>query len=178
MNTISLDSVETNGDFRKLVNDQDLFFTFNYTDTLEEVYGIQEDNICHIHGKQNEEIFFGHGNFEDYTGSCIEKHIGTQDSLSKIYDQLRKRTDEALDNNLDFFYSLEEADINKIYSYGFSFSEVDMVYLQEICNQVNTKNMIWYFNNFDVSKHNKYKDVLRKCGYTGAFNTFHIKLNK
>ncbi|WHX59890.1 bacteriophage abortive infection AbiH family protein [Peribacillus frigoritolerans] len=174
INTINLDSVETKRDFQKLVNDQGCFLTFNYTETLEEVYGIQEDSICHIHGKQNEEIFFGHGNFEDYTERYMQKHIGSQDSLSKINRQLRKRTDKALDNNSDFFYSLEKAGIKKIYSYGFSFSKVDMVYLKKICNQINTKNSIWYFNDFDVSNHNKFKDVLRKCGYKGSFNTFHI----
>lgn len=174
INTIDLDSVETKEDFRKLVNVQDRFLTFNYTETLEEVYGIKEDKICYIHGKQNEEIFFGHGNFEEYTERYMLKHIGSQDSLSKINHQLRKRTDEALENNFEFFYSLEEADIKKIYSYGFSFSKVDMVYLKEICNHINTKNCIWYFNDFDTTNHNKYKDVLRKCGYKGVFNTFHI----
>jgi hypothetical protein len=174
INTIDLISVIPKEEFRNLISIQDYFLTFNYTETLEEVYKIHQDNICHIHGKQNEEIFFGHGNFEDYTERYMQKYIGSQDSLSKINQQLRKRTDEALENNLDFFNSLEEADIKEIYSYGFSFSKVDMVYLKEICNRINTEDSIWYFNDYDALDHNKYKEVLRKCGYKGAFNTFHI----
>lgn len=174
INTINLDSVEAKEDFRKLLNVQDRFLTFNYTETLEEVFGIEEDNICHIHGKQYEEIFFGHGNTEDRSDYHMQKYIGSQDGLSDVNQQLRKKTEIALKNNLDFFDDLEEADIKELYSYGFSFSKVDNVYLKEICKRINTNNSIWYFNDFDALNHNKYKDTLRKCGYRGAFDIFHI----
>ena len=174
INTINLDSAKPKEEFQKLVNNQDYFLTFNYTETLEKLYEIKEDNICHIHGKQNTEIFFGHGNLNDYTEYYMQNHIGSEDSLNNINDQLRKKTDIALENNQEFFDNLEEVDIKEVYSYGFSFSEVDEIYLEEICNRTNTENVIWYFNDYDADKHYKYKQVLKGCGYKGSFDTFNI----
>lgn len=174
INTINLDSAEFKEYFQKLVNVQDRFLTFNYTETFEEVYEIQEDNVCHIHGKQYEEIFFGHGNVEDRWEYHMQQHIGSQDGLNKINEQLRKSTGRALENNIEFFEDLEEADIKEIYSYGFSFGEVDNIYLEEICARINTENAIWYFNDYDVSEHVEYQETLCECGFKGAFDTFHI----
>lgn len=36
---------------------------FNYTDTLEKIYG--EKSVFHIHGNQHSSIIFGHGNYVD-----------------------------------------------------------------------------------------------------------------
>ncbi|NTW72695.1 MAG: hypothetical protein HGA49_10720 [Eubacteriaceae bacterium] len=52
-------------DFKKLIdNKNDLFLTFNYTLTLENLYDAK--NVCHIHGRQCEKILFGHGNYKDF----------------------------------------------------------------------------------------------------------------
>lgn len=178
INTINISSVEPSGDFQMLLSDNDKFLTFNYTETLEEVYGVKEENICHIHGKQNEEIFFGHGNSKDYTDYFQKNHIGSEDNLTLIHKKLRKKTEVALEKNLDFFTNLENLEnleIGEIYSNGFSFSEVDEVYLVEICNRINTENIVWYFNDYDnVSKRKGYEDILKKCGYKGTYDTFHI----
>jgi hypothetical protein len=171
---IKINSAKPKKDFIRLVEDEDQFLTFNYTDTLEEVYGIDDNNICHIHGKQNQEIFFGHGNTEDYYESYMQQNIGSENDLSNIDRQLRKRTDIALQKNNDFFINLEMLKINKIYSYGFSFSEVDKIYLEEICRQINTEKVIWYFNDYDISSVGKYMVLLKQCGFKGNFNVFHI----
>lgn len=54
-----------------------VFLNFNYTDTLEDVYDIDSDHICHIHGSchsDEKEIFFGHGEIEsiEATGAYLE----------------------------------------------------------------------------------------------------------
>ena len=40
-----------------------LYISFNYTDTLERVYGIEENKIVYIHGKasRGDELIYGHG---------------------------------------------------------------------------------------------------------------------
>jgi hypothetical protein len=174
VNAIDLNSIKQNRDFNKLVERQDQFLTFNYTETLEEVYNIKQSSICHIHGKQNEEIYFGHGNTEDYYEKYMQNYIGAESSLSEIDRQLRKRTEEALQKNLNFFKDLSKYRIDQIYSFGFSFSEVDSIYLEEICKQINTRNVTWYFNGYDIDYVADWSKLLRSIGYKGGFNTFHV----
>lgn len=175
VNTINVDLAKPKKGFQELVDTQDYFLTFNYTDTLQDVYGIEENNICHIHGRQFLEIFFGHGNTKDRTEDYMSDYIGAEDGLSEINRQLRKKVEKALENNLDFFDELEYAHIKEIYSYGFSFSKVDTIYLKEICKRINTENVTWYFNDHRAEEdHPKFKVVLRECGYKGFFSTFHV----
>lgn len=174
INTIKLVDVIPLASFGDLLEEQDQFLTFNYTDTLEHVYGISDENICHIHGYQHGEIYFGHGNTEDYTEVYMQSHVGSQYSLRQIDEQLRKRTEEALQSNIWFFSNLESLNIREVYSYGFSYSKVDEVYITEICNRLKTKNVTWYFNDYDIKNHDKYKAVLIQSGYEGVFSTFHI----
>ncbi|MBY6035777.1 bacteriophage abortive infection AbiH family protein [Fictibacillus nanhaiensis] len=174
VNSISIHSVSPKKDFIKLLKDEDQFLSFNYTETLEIVYDVSLVDICHIHGKQYEEIFFGHGNKEDYYDKYMQSHIGSQDGLSKIDEQLKKKTEKALEENLDFFKSIRGANITNIYSYGFSFNEVDAIYFMEICKSINTENVTWYFNDFDKFNVEKYMEYLKCCGFKGVFKTFHI----
>ncbi|ADU28501.1 bacteriophage abortive infection AbiH family protein [Evansella cellulosilytica] len=175
VNSISLHSASPKSDFIKLLKDKEQFLSFNYTETLEIVYNISPENICHIHGKQTEEIYFGHGSKEDYYERYMQSHIGSQDGLSNIDEQLRKKTEKALEENLDFFESLRDANITNIYSYGFSFNEVDAIYFVEICKRINTKKVTWSFNDYDKANIEKYMEFLRSCGFKGDFKTFHIR---
>ncbi|TKI48248.1 bacteriophage abortive infection AbiH family protein [Lysinibacillus tabacifolii] len=176
VNSISLDSVEPKLDFEKLIIKDDLFLTFNYTETLQEVYDISEDNICHIHGRQGEEIFFGHGNTQYYYEAYMQSHIGSESSLTEIDNQLRKQTQVALENNLVFFEQIESENINEIYSYGFSFSDVDAIYMEEIFRRINTENVIWYLNDYDKEIIGSQITSLKDLGFKGHFNTFSIKI--
>lgn len=174
VDSIKISSVNPKEDFMSLVKDRDQFITFNYTDTLEEVYGIDESNICHIHGRQGEEIYFGHGNSEDNYETYMQRNIGSENGLSHIDRQLKKETEIAIEMNSDFFCDLEELNIEKIYSYGFSFSVVDKIYLEEICRLIKTEEVIWYFNDYDLTLIKEYKKILMRCGFKGSFNTFYI----
>lgn len=101
-------------DFLKLIDEQDLFLTFNYTDTLEKIYKVSKDRICYIHGKQNEEIYFGHGNTDDKTDYYMENYIESENGLVEIHEQLRKKTKIALKNKIHFFENLTYLNINEI----------------------------------------------------------------
>lgn len=172
--TLDIHCAKAKKDFLKLIGQQDLFLTFNYTNTLEEIYNISKDRICYIHGKQNEDIFFGHGDTDDNTDYYMTNYTGSENDLTSIHDQLRKRTDIALKRKLKFFEKVEYANINEIYSYGFSFSEVDMIYLKEICKRTDTEEITWYFNDFDEGNHKIYMETLIECGFKGDFATFNI----
>lgn len=170
--TININTHPKKG-FKNLINkDIDLFLTFNYTETLQKVYKVK--NVCHIHGKQGDEILFGHGNDIEFHQSSVRSYMGSEDAWSEIHWNLRKNTESALKRHKHFFNKID-SNIKKIYSCGFSFSKVDLIYIKEICGRLTNKNMKWFLNDFDKIKHERYKKVLRECGYVGEFDSFSIK---
>ncbi|KGO13684.1 hypothetical protein NZ45_11700 [Clostridium botulinum] len=169
VNTIDIDNCALKHKFLDLINvEKDIFLTFNYTTVLEDIYYAK--NVFHIHGIQGGYIIIGHGeereNFEN-------KYIGSEHSLQQIHENLKKKTNEIIKTSI--FFKMEFSDIDEIYSYGFSFSKVDMPYIEEICNKVNTKNVTWYLNDYgpDETREN-YKKIIRKCGFLGEFKLFNV----
>jgi len=102
------------------------FFTFNYIRTLERVYGISENDICHIHGVsqgtedlnnfESEDLVFGHGK------KAYDTNV--TNIVNTAYNITKKPVNQCILKNQSFFEKLE--DITDIYSYGFSFGDVDM----------------------------------------------------
>lgn len=164
--------------FRKLINPQnDLFLNFNYTTTLQDLYGIQK--VCHIHGTVNEKIYFGHGKIKCPYEEYEKNWFGAESSLESLHSHLRKNTAEAFKNHIDFFKELRYI-ANKftldIYSYGFSFSDVDEYYLRIICKLIDTKHICFYMNDFDnVLKREKFAKKLVACGFKGQVLSFHVE---
>lgn len=59
----SIDITSVKPIFKRINAKDNYFFTFNYTDVLEDVYNIPIDRICHIHGSATDEsVMMGHGN--------------------------------------------------------------------------------------------------------------------
>ena len=170
--TININSAKLKNDFKALINThQDFFLSFNYTLTLEQLYDVT--NICHIHGMQGEKLYFGHGNTEDYYDEYISKYTGSESSMSNLQNSLRKDTQQALQENSHFFSNLSSVD--KIYSYGFSFADVDLIYIKEICKKIDTKRVIWLLNDFDSEEiRTTYIEKIRRCGFQGDFDTYYI----
>ncbi|MFA5449087.1 MAG: bacteriophage abortive infection AbiH family protein [Clostridia bacterium] len=160
--------------FKKLIDkENDLFLNFNYTSTLQTIYGTK--NVVHIHGKQGEEIFFGHGERMEYDEDNFAykcgKYFGAD--LNGLHNALRKKTEDAFFIHHQFFKGLKNAEIDSIYSMGFSFSDIDMVYLERICECIDTKGMTWYLNDFNsVAERNQFIKKIKDCGYEGLFDTF------
>ncbi|WP_139490059.1 bacteriophage abortive infection AbiH family protein [Brevibacillus dissolubilis] len=173
INTIEINEATRKDDFASLINkESDLFLTFNYTNTLEILYGAK--NVCHIHGKQGGSLLLGHGNDTDNSEENMGRYTGSENALQEIQDSLRKNTAGAIKKHQDFFDNLS-SDVDKIYSYGFSFSKVDQIYIIEICKRLKTTDVIWYLNDFDnIDQREQYKDVIRSCGFKGHFSTYHI----
>lgn len=148
---------------------KDHFLSFNYTDTLETVY--HAINVCHIHGKRGGDLIVGHGESkrklvrDDETGYVD----ATEEALYEIHEKLRKDTARILNTHKAFFYGL--AGIANVYSYGFSYSDVDMPYIAEICKRL-SKDSTWHFNDYDSPRHPEYHDKVRKCGFGGKFSSF------
>ena len=117
-----------------------LFLNFNYTDTLELLYGIE--NVYYMHGNKYQEIILGHKEDADFSN--------LDDNMFKI--TLKKLTGWRTTVNKEFLSCLE--DVTEIYSIGFSFNCVDMPYIKEICQNIDTKEVTWYLTKFDEDKKN------------------------
>lgn len=59
-----VDSIDVTSFCKIHLHPECLYLTFNYTETLEKIYGIPDEQVCHIHGKRkvDEEYVFGHNN--------------------------------------------------------------------------------------------------------------------
>ena len=65
--------------------------------------------------------------------------------------------------------------IEKIYSYGFSFSNVDLPYIKEVCNQLDTINITWFLYDYDEKEvRDRYRKIIRECGFKGEFEVFSV----
>ena len=120
-----------------------LFITFNYTRTLEDLYGIDEDRVLHIHGSvKDDRIVFGHGSskrdrswYEDYSDEY--KNIMEETEEEKLIrmsdefiDVFKKPVAKIIKNNRGFFDALRG--VKEISIFGFSYSDIDMPYLEKI----------------------------------------------
>lgn len=168
-------------DFKKLINctrllpiNNDFCISFNYTPTLEKVYGF--DNVIHIHGIAGKRVMMGHNpniNLDDF---CVKNSIPEycRHAAKVLLDVTKKDT---VKHALRFSRLIEyyAAGVTDIYSYGFSFSEVDLPYISVICSSIDTTTCIWHLLDFDSKeKRNQYMKAIVKCGYKGKFETYHI----
>ena len=70
-----------------------------------------------------------------------------------------------------FFDKLDN--INKIVSYGFSFSDIDLPYIEKICSTINTEKIVWYLNDFNHEA-NEHKLKIIESGFKGQFHKYSI----
>lgn len=141
----------------KLLHKNRFYINFNYTFTLEKVYGIKANKVWHIHGKVGDsfdKIYFGHGDDDEIPENNVT--WGAECALGDIKQFFRKNTSQVIQNNEKKFQRLRN--IKEIYSIGFSFSDVDMVYIDEICKYIRPSKVIWYFNQYDSQNNEEYID--------------------
>lgn len=150
-----------------------MFFSFNYTKTLEKLYGIKE--VTHIHNYVGEKLVLGHGEEEiGYEGE--EEGVMSSFGSSFLDDMImyfKKDTDFQMIKHKKFFKKLNR-EINKVYSYGFSYGKVDAVYIKRIINNISS-NATWYFTKYEAenSEELRIKKVkLRNYGFKGSFGIY------
>lgn len=139
-------------------NEDCIFLTFNYTKTLEDIYEIDAKHVYHIHGVIDDKgsMIVGHGLGTEELNDMLKsqeprigevwskklnrmtrfkfvtpahKELATLSSLESIMS-LKKDVEGCIEKNKRFFDEI--LDIQRIYVYGFSFSPIDMPYLEKI----------------------------------------------
>ncbi len=138
-----------------LVDRRNIFLSFNYTDTLETVYGIPENHICYIHGKakRGDNLVVGHHS-ENLIQDDPEPQFTTEEERQMYYENYDedvrvteakgiikdyfkntyKDTATIIAKNKSFFDLLSQ--VNKVYIYGHSLSDIDFDYFSEVCKCV------------------------------------------
>ncbi len=112
------------------------FLTFNYTETLEEVYDVPREQICHLHGNRllkDNHYIFGHNKYQRYNGAYSELPIYEENayiSIIEYMNALRKPIEEIIKANQMFLDIL--TDIKLVYILGHSLSDIDKEYFTYI----------------------------------------------
>lgn len=157
-----------------------VFLSFNYTETLQRIYGIPDEKICYIHekaGNETSNLILGHGIDPDsfiepeekppvglseeelrewYDWKANEYDYSFQsakDELLRYYTEAFKDTISVIHEHEDFFSNL--SGVSKIVVLGHSISDVDMNYFKELKERV-SKNVDWiasYYSDWEKQKH-------------------------
>lgn len=142
----------------QLSGKDNIFLTFNYTKVLEDIYKIDAKQVYHIHGviDNKDSMIVGHGLGIAELNDILEsqkprmgevwnkklslmnrfqlvtpkhKELATLRSLESIM-ALKKDVLGCIEKNKRFFDEI--LDVQRIYVFGFSFSTIDMPYLEKI----------------------------------------------
>lgn len=170
-NTIKILNYNSKISLRKLFKENDmLFFSFNYTKTLEKIYGIKD--VTHIHNYVGQKLIFGHG--EDNAGYGEDADLLLSSSLlDDMVMSFRKDTNFPMIKYKKFFKKLN-CNVDKVYSYGFSYGKVDSVYIKKIVNNI-LPEAVWCFTEFETrdSESLRIKKIkLRNYGFKGTFDIY------
>ncbi len=145
----------------RIFRDNSLFLNFNYSHTLQVLYDIPDHLILHIHGKAGSEnkLVLGHGKSYDEikaeleAEASLDEHLTDEEKLidyeedgddfitmrakdaavAGVYNQ-RKKTDEIITKNEDWFNQLK--DVTHLHIFGHSFGRVDLPYFQKILSVI------------------------------------------
>jgi len=151
---------------RNLINGDNYFFSFNYTDTLEYTYGIEDNRINHIHGRAGYEpdLIMGHRDdvlLEDLTDNQIDYALDQKESSLRksVLDYLKASYKDVSSIIQEWLVYLEEYNIvDELHIIGWSVNGIDLPYFDAILKIVpkGTPIYLYYYNataklNFEIS---------------------------
>ena len=114
------------------------YLTFNYTDTLETIYGIPKNNIAHIHGSRllKDEYIIGHNCYRNpmdvWDDESLIFESRAMESIVESMNGFVKDYQGNIHKHSDFFLKLSQ--IKQVICYGHSMNEIDWPYFEEIIN--------------------------------------------
>lgn len=174
--TIDRGNYQSKASLLKLFSDPEMqFFSFNYTKTLQKLYGVKK--VIHIHNRVGQKLIFGHdksGKVGLYQNMNYEDGPNISSSfLDDMVLPFKKDTASPMKKYANFFRSLN-CNIDRVYSYGFSYGKVDRVYIKEIISRI-SENTLWLFTEHEAHNHEALrikKIKLRRYGFRGSFGIY------
>lgn len=166
--------VEMSND-KKLNLDQDaIFLTFNYTETLEHLYEINPDHILHIHGCRtiDDHLVVGHRNYVDPTtawneGGCMRDN---NERVQHICDmnELYKPVEAIICTHQAFWNQLLH--VKKVIVLGHSCNEVDYKYFQKVAVSI-PRRAEWVFYYHTGDDRNRMQKMAKQLNLTNYATT-------
>ncbi|CUY43248.1 Uncharacterised protein [Serratia marcescens] len=127
------------------------YLTFNYTKTLNTLYGVPDSSVLHIHGEisRPESVVLGHSwtperSLNDrFDIADIDTRLMEANSIIDSYfTKTFKPSMELLNANAAFFKDL--VGVTDVYILGHSMSPVDKLYYEAIISTLNTEHCHWH----------------------------------
>lgn len=158
------------------------YLSFNYTNTLQELYGISPDRITYIHNhatSHDSDLVLGHGVNPKAIASLNagaelqEQDIRVtqaNDCIDDYFSRTYKPTDRVISIHRGFFDSL--SDIKRICVLGHSLSEVDWPYFSLIAEKTRTPGPYWIASYHDETKIPFMKEAFSKFGVPATSVTY------
>lgn len=159
---------------RLFTDPENKYMTFNYTKTLQCVYGVKV--VKHIHNRVGQKLIFGHGknNISYEEPYCEEGRMPVgSSSLDDFLNSLQKDTSKQINKYKDFFKSLDHR-VDKVYSYGFGYGTVDNPYIKLVIERISPQ-ATWFFTAYEAQNTEamrRKKIKLRRLGFSGTFGVF------
>lgn len=150
----------------------DLFVNFNYTATLETVYGVPESSIVHIHGSlrnYTDDPIMGHGNLLRIEAICEkrrrakERFDEKETSICKVIEDYYKTTLKDTKRYMHRLQGIVSNDVSEIIVAGHSLAGIDMPYFACI-DSLSGKNAVWTIVWYDQKKKSAMKRGLIDAG--------------
>lgn len=149
------------------------FLSFNYTRTLEDRLGIEQDRILHIHGRSGgEDLIFGHVPMNISGRGCPYDFSG-QDTLEelriKFIANTEKPVSRILSEEQEWFERL--SDLQEIIVVGFSFGKVDLPYIKKIVEMAPNASWNEYCYGPQKTSKNPYISTVKLLAYPSSEGT-------
>jgi hypothetical protein len=135
------------------------FLNFNYTPSLQKLYGVPNANILHIHGAAGDpdaQLILGHGwkpeidpdpyRFADDPEEADVRLVEGQRIIDDYFKDTFKPTARIIADNGTFFAGLSQVD--SIFVMGHSVSEVDHPYFFEVIRNIDADRVPWKISYF------------------------------
>ena len=166
-----------------ILTKQSRFINFNYTEFLEIIYEIPQNNIWYIHGdrrENNKELILGHApgaQFENQTdpNKMNSKGMSVKNQtaydlretagygLIDYYDATTKKSTDVIKDNKDKFETFTK--IENIVVIGHSLSEVDYLYFKEIIkHNYRAVDINWYISWYNSEDFERIEQFVTEMG--------------
>lgn len=149
------------------------FITFNYTSTLQAVYGVNDDRVLHLHGcvDKYDDLIFGHGEPTveepelDENGDSNRTPFSDSESAARYpFEALRKPVCEVIEKNRSAFESLQS--VSRVIVVGHSLNDIDLPYFGELAAHTSTAQ--WLVCLYSTDERCRSVSQLERCGIPHA----------
>ncbi len=139
-----------------VLNGDSLFFSFNYTKTLEDVYEITSEKIIHVHGTigNNDKLVVGYGNAQFENSDFVPDMVGIDKELIlNILRENRKPVEIIIQEPTFKGFMQSISNVSSVIVFGHSCSLVDKPYFAEIAKNIKgDANWLFYVHNAENNK--------------------------